>query len=45
MIKSIENDNVEQFEKDFGSYIQEGNVFFGAYSLLSVLYIFNAKKY
>lgn len=44
MIKSIANDNVEQFEKDFGSYIQEGNVFFGAYSLLSVLYIFNAKK-
>ena len=44
MIKSITNDNVEQFERDFGSYIQEGNVFFGAYSLLSILYIFNAKK-
>ena len=44
MIKSITNDNVEQFEGDFGSYIQEGNVFFGAYSLLSILYIFNAKK-
>lgn len=44
MIRSITNDDIEQFEKNFGSYIQEGNVFFGAYSLLSILYIFNAKK-
>ena len=44
MIRSITNDDIEQFEKDFGSYIQEGSVFLGAYSLLSILYIFNAKK-
>ena len=44
MIRSITNDDIEQFEKNFGSYIQEGNVFLGAYSLLSILYIFNAKK-
>lgn len=44
MIKSIIDDDIELFEKDFAPLLKKGSVFLGAYSLLSVLYIYNAKN-
>jgi hypothetical protein len=42
MLESIKNDNLAMFKEDFSYSIEHGSVYFGAYSLLSILYIYHA---
>ena len=44
MIKIFINDDVKAFEKAFSQELQESNIYFDKYCLLSCLYLFNCKK-
>ena len=44
MVNIFQQDDVKAFREKFEIEIVKNNVYFGRYSLLSVLYLFNAKK-